>query len=182
MTWVDWCIVGLGALSGLLGILRGFFREVATLVVWGFALLVAVQFGELLADSLVQYISLPSIRIAAGYAILFIGVLIVGAIITHFVVEMIRRSMISGTDRALGGLFGVARALVIGGFLVLIASKTVVRQDSWWKQSLTIPVLETVAGGIAVVMPPQWVDAITPRPLPQPTEAAAPPVPAGKGT
>ena len=31
MIWVDWCILGLGILSALLGILRGFFREVATL-------------------------------------------------------------------------------------------------------------------------------------------------------
>jgi membrane protein required for colicin V production len=180
MTWVDWCILGLGLLSAVLGLLRGFFREVATLAVWVLALVVAVQFGELLADTLTTYISVPSIRIAAAYAILFLGVLIIGAIITHFIVELIRRSVISGTDRALGGLFGVARALVIGGFLVLIAGKTIVREDAWWKQSLTIPVLETVAGGMAAVMPSEWVEAITPKPI-QPTEAKAAPS-AGKGT
>ena len=171
MTWVDWCILALGVLSALLGILRGFFREVATLAVWALALVVAVEFGDLLADSLTSYISVPSVRIAAGYAILFLTVLIVGAIVTHFLVEMIRRSVISGTDRALGGLFGVARALLIGGFLVLVAGKTVVRQDSWWKQSMTIPVLEAVGGGLATVMPQQWIEAITPR---------APAQPAGK--
>ncbi len=164
MIWVDWCIVGLGLLSALLGILRGFFREVATLVVWVLALVVAVQFGELLADLLQAYISVPSIRVAAAYAILFLGVLIVGAIITHFIVEIIRRSLISGTDRALGGLFGVARALIIGGFLVLVAGKTAVRQDAWWKDSLTIPMLETAGGIIASVIPAQWIDAITPKP------------------
>lgn len=168
MTWVDWCILGLGILSALLGILRGFFREVATLAVWALALVVAVEFGDLLADSLQTYISLPSVRIAAAYAILFLGVLIAGAIVTHFLVEMIRRSVISGTDRALGGLFGVARALLIGGFLVLIAGKTVVRQDTWWKQSVTIPVLEAVGGGLAAVMPQPWIDAITPRAPAQP--------------
>lgn len=163
MTWVDWCILALGLLSAVLGILRGFFREVATLAVWALALVIAVQFGDLLAESLQSYISVPSVRIAAGYAILFLGVLIVGAIVTHFLVDIIRRSVISGTDRALGGLFGVARALLIGGFLVLIAGKTVVRQDAWWKQSMTIPLLEAVGGGLAAVMPQQWIDAITPR-------------------
>ena len=164
MSWVDWCILSLGVLSGLLGILRGFFREVATLAVWVLALVVAVQFGELFATQLQPYISVPAIRVAAGYAILFIGILIIGAIITHFFVEMIRRSVISGTDRALGGLFGVARALVIGGLLVLVAGKTLVREDAWWKQSLTIPLLETIAGGIAAVLPAEWVEAITPKP------------------
>jgi len=170
MIWVDWCILGLGLLSALLGILRGFFREVATLAVWVLALVIAVQFGELLADALTPYISLPSIRIAAAYALLFIGVLVIGAIITHFIVEMIRRSVISGTDRALGGLFGVARALIVGGFLVLIAGKTVVREDAWWKQSLTIPLLEQVAGGMSAVMPAQWVDALTPKPAAAPAK------------
>ena len=173
MIWVDWCILGLGLLSALLGILRGFFREVATLAVWVLALVVAVQFGELLADQLQPYISVPSIRVAAAYAILFLGVLIIGAIITHFIVEMIRRSVISGTDRALGGLFGVARALIIGGFLVLVAGKTIVRQDAWWKQSLTIPVLETVAAGIATILPETWIDAITPKPAAAPAAQGA---------
>jgi membrane protein required for colicin V production len=168
MTWVDWCILGLGILSALLGILRGFFREVATLAVWALALVAAVEFGELLADSLTSYVSVPSVRIAAAYAILFLGVLIVGAIVTHFFVEMIRRSVISGTDRALGGLFGVARALLIGGLLVLVAGKTVVRQDTWWRHSLTIPVLEAVGGGLAAVMPQEWINAITPRAPAQP--------------
>jgi membrane protein required for colicin V production len=175
MIWVDWCILGLGLLSVVLGILRGFFREVATLAVWVLAFVVAMQFGQALAVSLDSYISVPSVRIAAAYAILFLGVLIAGAIVTHFVVEMIRRSVISGTDRALGGLFGIARALVIGGLLALLAGKTVVREDAWWRQSLLIPVLETVAQGLESVIPPAWIERLAPKPGTAPAEPTSAP-------
>lgn len=163
MIWVDWCILSLGILSVLLGILRGFFREVATLAVWVLAVVIAVTFGETLAAYLATYISVPSVRTAAGYAILFLGVLILGAIVTHFVVDMIRRSVISGTDRSLGAIFGVARALLVGGLLVLLAGKTVVRQDPWWRQSLLMPVLETVAQALETVIPPSWLTPLTPK-------------------
>src|SRR5437867_3121921 len=98
MIWVDWCLLVLGILSVVLGILRGFFREVATLAVWALALVIAMALGDSLAEYLKTYISVPSVRTAAGYAILFLGVLILGAIVTHFIVDLIRRSVISGTD------------------------------------------------------------------------------------
>jgi membrane protein required for colicin V production len=164
MIWVDWCILSLALLSILLGALRGFFREVATVLVWAFAVIIAVQFGDWLAGSLQTYISVPSVRMAAAYAILFLGVLIAGAIITHFVVDMIRRSVISGTDRALGAVFGVGRALFLGGVLVLLAGRTPVRQDPWWSQSLTLPLLESVAEAIAAVTPASWIETLTPKP------------------
>src|SRR5882724_2009210 len=170
MIWVDWCLLGLGILSVLLGILRGFFREVATLAVWALAFVISVTFGEMLAEYLTPYISVPSVRTAAGYAVLFLGVLIIGAIITHFFVDMIRRSVISGTDRTLGAIFGAARALLIGGLLVLLAGKTVVRQDPWWRQSLLMPVLETVGQGLETVIPPSWLTPLTPKPTDQPAE------------
>lgn len=168
MIWVDWCLVGLLGLSVLLGLLRGFFREVATLTVWAAAIVVAVLFAEGLATAFERYISVPSVRYATAWLILFLAVLIIGAITTHFIVELIRRSPVSGTDRSLGALFGVLRAVFIGAVLVFFARMTAVREDPWWEQSQLIGPLESAADVIAAWVPPNWLEALQPEaPVPE---------------
>lgn len=169
MNWADWCIVGLLALSVLLGLLRGFFREVATLVVWVGAFVVATAFGDLFAARLETYVSEPSVRAAAAWVLLFIAVLIVGAIVTHFIVELIRRSPVSGTDRMLGSLFGLARGGLLVAALVFFAALTPVKQDPWWQESKLVGLFEDIAARLAEFVPQSWLDRLkTQQPITAP--------------
>ena len=44
--WVDYCIIGLIALSALIGLSRGLIREVFSLVIWGTALWLGLHYNH----------------------------------------------------------------------------------------------------------------------------------------
>jgi len=91
MNWTDYCIIGVLALSVLMGLWRGFIGEVLALACWVIAFWVAWVFGPRLAESFTA-IDAPSVRLLLGYAICFVAVLIGGAI-----VSFLMRKLISGS-------------------------------------------------------------------------------------
>ncbi|AIN59532.1 membrane protein required for colicin V production [Pseudomonas sp. TE6288] len=144
-TWVDWAIIAIIAISSLISLKRGFVKEALSLLIWIVAGAVAWMFGGSLAQYLESYIQMPSARVIAGCAILFVATLLVGAMLNFLIGELIRVTGLSGTDRFLGMAFGAAR----GGLLVVVAvgllSLGPVQQDPWWQESRLIPQFLLVA-------------------------------------
>lgn len=139
---VDYIIIGLIVISALFGLLRGFMREVIALLSWVLAFWLAFQFGPAVATWLEPHISVPSMRQAAAYASIFIGVLILGGLAGYMLTRLVHASGIGGTDRILGLVFGALRGLVIVLIFILLAGMTVLREDPWWQQSISIQYLE----------------------------------------
>ena len=144
-TLVDWAIIAIIAVSTLISLKRGFVKEALSLLIWIVAGAVAWMFGGSLAQYLESYIQMPSARVIAGCAILFVATLLVGAMLNFLIGELIRVTGLSGTDRFLGMAFGAAR----GGLLVVVAvgllSLGPVQQDPWWQESRLIPQFLLVA-------------------------------------
>jgi len=144
-TWVDWAIIAIVVISSLISLKRGFVKEALSLLIWIVAGAVAWMFGGSLAQYLESYIQMPSARVIAGCAILFVATLLVGAMLNFLIGELIRVTGLSGTDRFLGMAFGAAR----GGLLVVVAvgllSLGPVQQDPWWQESRLIPQFLLVA-------------------------------------
>lgn len=137
--WVDWSILALIAISGLISLTRGFVREALSLLVWAVAGAVAWLYGGALATHLEAYIELPSARVIAGCAILFVLTLMVGALLTHLLGMLVQATGLSGTDRLLGMIFGVARGALLVVVVVGLLSLAPVQQDPWWQQSKLLP-------------------------------------------
>lgn len=138
MTWPDYFILGVIALSLLVGALRGFIKEVFSLAVWAVAFFVAWNFSGDVADLLSDAVTLPSARTAMGFAGLFIAVLLVGGLINYLLGKLVQTTGLSGTDRLLGGLFGAVRGLALVVALLLVCGFTPIPQDPWWQESATI--------------------------------------------
>ena len=107
--WIDVVILALIALSAILSLFRGFVREAVALVTWLVALWVAMAFYEDLAAILSQWISLPSAQRITAFAVLFICVLLLGAIVNFLASKLVNKTGLTGTDKLLGIVFGVAR-------------------------------------------------------------------------
>lgn len=162
MIWVDWCIVAVFLISILIGVIRGFAREILILLTWVLAFGLAWGFGDLVAGMLVERISEPAVRIASAYAALFIGGLLIGAILTHLLTEWIRGSVLDGIDRTLGGGIGFIRAVLIVSLFLIVAGTMGAKQDRWWHQSLIIPHVEWLADGFKTLIPERWLERLKP--------------------
>jgi membrane protein required for colicin V production len=138
-TWVDWAIIAIIAISSLISLRRGFVKEALSLLTWIIAGAVAWMFGGALSQHLTQFIEMPSARVIAACAILFIATLLVGALVNFLIGELIRVTGMDGTDRFLGMVFGAARGALLVVVLVGLLSLAPVQQDPWWQQSTLLP-------------------------------------------
>lgn len=150
MTWPDYAILGTIAISILVGALRGFIKEVFSLVVWAAAFIIAYQYGGDIAGLMDDHISLPSARTAMGFTGLFIVVLLIGGLLNYLLGRLIESTGLSGTDRLLGGVFGTARGLALVVTVLLVAGFTPIPADPWWKDSQLVqrlmPLVEWSSG------------------------------------
>lgn len=135
MTWPDYAILGAIVISILVGALRGFIKEVFSLVVWAAAFIIAYQYGGDIASLMEGHISLPSARTAMGFTGLFIVVLLIGGLLNYILGRLVESTGLSGTDRLLGGVFGAARGLALIVAVLLVAGFTPIPADPWWKDS-----------------------------------------------
>jgi membrane protein required for colicin V production len=138
-TWVDWSIIALIVVSGLVSLTRGFVREALSLLVWVAASGVAWLYGGALAGHLAPYIELPSARVIAACAILFVLTLLVGALVTQLLGALVQATGLTGTDRLFGMVFGLARGALLVVIVVGLLSLAPVQQDPWWQQSVLLP-------------------------------------------
>lgn len=150
MSWPDYAILAVIALSILVGALRGFIREVFSLLVWAAAFLLAYAFAGDLAVLMENAVSLPSARVVMGFAGIFVAVLLVGGLLNYLLGRLVDSTGLSGTDRLLGGVFGAARGLALVVAVLLVAGFTPLPADPWWQSSQSIarlmPLVEWSAG------------------------------------
>lgn len=145
LIWVDWLLLGVVLLSGLISLWRGFVREALSIVIWVLALYAAFRLTHPLAATLYAPIEVPSIRLAVAALTLVIAVLVVGSMLSWLLGKLVQSSGLSGTDRFLGMFFGLGRGLLTVTALVAVGSWTPLCADPWWSQSRLIPHLESLA-------------------------------------
>lgn len=139
-TNADWIVLALVLLSGLISVVRGFVKEALSLLIWVVAVIVAANFNEIVADWLINLIESPTLRMLAASLGLFFGTLIMGGLINYLIGKLVDSTGLSGTDRLLGLLFGVARGfLIVLALVVILPQALPVDEELWWQQSLLIP-------------------------------------------
>ena len=160
MIWVDYVIVGIIALSALIGFVRGLVREVISLAIWVGALLVAWLYFRDLEVHLTPWISTSSLRLGAAFLILVLVVLILGTIVGHLFTLVVDMAGLTGTDRMLGLVFGGARGGLLVAMVVFLAALTPLPEDPWWGDSLLIGRFQTLADVVLSEVPPDLVDQV----------------------
>ena len=145
MIWVDYVLLGIIAISMLLSLWRGFVKEAVSLASWIAALWVAMLFFHDLSNWLARWIDTPSIRDVLGFAILFVATVLIGGLFGYLAGQLVSKTGLSATDRALGMVFGIARGIVIVAVLVMLAGLTTLPQDPWWRESLLLTHFQDMA-------------------------------------
>lgn len=160
MNWVDFVILGILGISVLISLWRGFTHEALSLAGWVLAVWIAVTFSHHLEGLLRSQIETPSLRLIVSFAILFFLTLMIAGVITYLAVQLIKKTGLTGTDRVIGILFGLARGGVIVTVLVLLAGLTALPQDPWWHHSALLHYFEHVAVAMRGWLPPDIAKSI----------------------
>jgi membrane protein required for colicin V production len=156
LTWVDYCIVGIVGLSGLISLTRGLVQELFSLMAWGAAIWVGLRYSRGFSAYLESAIPLPSARVAAAFAILFAAILGAASLAAFLLNKLIRGAGLAGADRLAGLAFGIARGALVVAVLVLGAGATPLARDPWWKASKLIPPFQSLALWLRGQVPPDY--------------------------
>ena len=113
-------------------------REVLSLAIWIAAILGAMSLGPLVADWLA--LDSQAMGAVAGYAIVFVAVVVLGAVTQKLVAKAVNATGLSGTDRVLGLVFGGARGLAIC-LVIFIILRPFVQENDWWQAAFAPLVL-----------------------------------------
>lgn len=144
MNWIDFTIIAIIMLSTLISLVRGFVKEAVSLAIWFSAFFIAKHFYAYLATYLTN-IQDEIVRNGVAIAILFVATLILGGLINYLIGQLVHFSGLSGTDRALGAVFGFLRGgLIVSALLFFLDSFTPSASSQWWQESVLIPEFSVV--------------------------------------
>lgn len=145
MTVFDYLVLFVLVCSVVISTLRGLVKEILSLASWVVAFIVANAYSEELARLLPDMIPGAMVRLIVAFLALFIGVRILMMLLTMAVEAIVKSAGLTVADRGLGGLFGLARGLVIILAAVLLCGMTSIPSQPFWKEALLSPLAETAA-------------------------------------
>lgn len=143
MTGFDFAVMAILLVSLLLGLWRGLVYEALSLAGWP----VAFVLSRLLAGEIAPMLPLmqEAARIALAHAVVFIAALAAWAILVRLFAKLVRAIGLGWLDRALGGLFGALRGVLVVLALVWLAGLTAIPEQPFWRAAQASKVAEDVA-------------------------------------
>ncbi len=159
MTLFDFVAGLVLAASGIAGLMRGFTREVTTLAAFALAALAAFLALRYTGPIFGQAIHIVWLADAAALLAGFVFVYVVLRLMAGALTRRVRENAgLSGPDRLLGLVAGLARGIVVVGAIALVinAATPTERRPSWIKQARLYPMASAVGRGLARLAPKRF--------------------------
>lgn len=153
MAWVDVALLSMLALSVAVGVLRGLLAEVLSLLGWAVAYVVAHRFGADFAAHVPVGVPGSPVNIGVGMGALFLIVLVLWGVASWLLNQLVRASALSGANRLMGGVFGLARGVVIGLVIATVVQMTPLSRAPAWQASQGAAWLLVLIDGLRPLMP-----------------------------
>jgi membrane protein required for colicin V production len=154
ITLLDGILIGFTLVSAILAMVRGFSREVLSIVSWVAAAVGAFYFYPFVLPYVQPHINNQTLALAVAAGIVFLIVLIVVTIITMKVADFIIDSRIGALDRTLGFLYGAARGVLVVAVAFLFFSWLVgANPPDWITDAKSRPLLEGIGNWLESILP-----------------------------
>ena len=161
MPIIDILIAAAILVSVVVGIFRGFVKEAISIAALLVAIWAALYFGPEAGNISENWFKSEELQMWFGRVLVFLVILSLGGLLGWGISKLVRLSVLSGMDRLLGAVFGVARGILLVAVAIIGAQFAGFDNDNWWLQSKLIPHFEVVADWIKI-MAPEGLDLITP--------------------
>lgn len=147
MTYVDYALIAIVAISMVFGVIRGFLREAIGLMAWLGGLWFAWREAPQLAPHLGGALAGTDLQIWVARGLILIAIVVAGWLVASLLSYLVHRSGISlSVDRLFGGVFGLVRGAVIASVAVMLGEAAELRDEPWWQASRLMPWAEELAG------------------------------------
>ncbi|MGH1404773.1 MAG: CvpA family protein [Alphaproteobacteria bacterium] len=177
--FVDIFVAAVVFISALVAFLRGFIREVLTILGIVGASVASFVSGPLLiplmrgwlgvvegeeeaTEKFMGLIPYPFLADALAYGTIFILVMIILSVLSHFLAEFAKNLGLGALDRTLGVIFGLGRAVIVLGLIYLpffyLAGDS--NKKEWFGNSKTHVYLEASSGWISGFLPKGAEEAV----------------------
>ena len=150
----DGVLGGILLLSLVVGAWRGLVHELMSLAGWVAAFVLA----QWLADDVARWLPVwreaaVQVRYALSFVLVFVASMLAAAVVSWLLGKVVSTAGLRPVDRSLGGIFGLARGLVVLLVLAVVVPLVGMRSEPWWRESHMTPVLELLLAGIKPVLP-----------------------------
>ena len=155
ITIFDGIVIGVILFSAVLAMVRGFSREILSIVSWGGSAVAAYYLYPLLVPYALQYKADTKIATIASAAVIFLLALIIISFITIRIADFIIDSRIGALDRTLGFLFGAARGLLLMVVVVAFWNWLVApaARPNWVNNAKSKPFLDSMVEKLTAALP-----------------------------
>ena len=153
MPLADIAIAIVVVISVIVGFVRGFIKEAISISALLFAIWATFHFGDDIGEATGGWLSSPELQAWFGRILVFVILVTLGGLLGWGIGKLVRLSVLSGTDRALGMLFGFGRGVLIFAVLVMAGQFANFDNDDWWRRSVLIPYGEFVADWLRLMAP-----------------------------
>lgn len=117
MNWLDYVILAIVIVTAIIGIFKGFVRQVIGLAAVIAGLVLAVVYYQQTAGVFMRFVKNQLVSNFLGFLLIFVVVLTAGAILGHlFTKAMV--GPLAFANRLFGAVFGIIKAVLICGILV----------------------------------------------------------------
>jgi membrane protein required for colicin V production len=150
--WLDGILAGVVLVSIVTAILKGFIRELISLASVLAGLVIAALGYRRAGPWFADLTSSREVALGLGFLTLFVGTLVVGAVISFFAKKLIQKAGLQWFDRFLGGVFGLARGIVVDCVLLMVMLAFSMKAEAVQRSRLA-PYVATGARVIVLAMP-----------------------------
>jgi membrane protein required for colicin V production len=151
--WVDIGMLAALVLSTLIGALRGLVFEILALAGWFVAYVLAGWLAPTLAPHIAVGVPGGSLNSAAAFAVGFFATLIVWSLVSHGIRRLVHATPLRIGDRMLGGVFGLARGLLLLLVLAAAVGFTPFASSALWQASAGAAALNEALHGLVPMLP-----------------------------
>lgn len=155
----DWVLLGVLLASLLVGLWRGLVYEVLSLAGWVGAFILA----QWLAADVVAFLpflkeAAAQVKYALAFALVFVATLFAAGLLSWLVKKLVETVGLRPVDRALGGIFGLARGMVLLLALTVVLQLMGLTSEAWWQNATGPGWLDMTLKGLKPLLPQELVD------------------------
>ena len=153
MTPFDYAVLVIVGASVLVSVMRGLVREVLSLLGWVIAFVAAALASGTVSSWMTGAIANESLRVLGAFVAVFLFTLVAMSLTAMAASGLLRKAGLGLEDRVLGGMFGLARGVLIVMVFVLLAGLTSLPRQPAWNDAMLSPPLVALAGAVKPWLP-----------------------------